>query len=176
MSTLIHENISATYANPPTIIKRGKQNAGVCSISGTLELATTDLDDTDITHLAIVPWDAKIQKIIIFNDALDTHGTPTLTHNVGLYTMTRDGTFAVVDVDAYASAITTLRSANTLGVNVAFEARDINKLGVNTVLLDSVATLSAVPANKSAVISLTQNAAAATAAAGTVSFIIEYVQ
>ncbi len=45
--------------------------------------------------------------------------------DVGIYKQD----LSVVDADAYASAITTLRSANTTGVEVAFEARDINKCG-----------------------------------------------
>jgi hypothetical protein len=35
----------------------------------------------------------------------------------------------VVDADAYASAITDLRGAVTVGTEVAFEARNINKMG-----------------------------------------------
>jgi hypothetical protein len=36
---------------------------------------------------------------------------------------------AVVDADAYASAITDLRGAVNTGTEAAFEARDINKMG-----------------------------------------------
>ncbi len=176
MTTLVHGNVSGTYASPQTILGRGKNNAPLQVIAGTLEVATGDIDATDIIHLAVVPWDAKVQKIILFNDDLDSGGTPTLATDIGLYSVTRDGTFTVVDIDAYASAVTTLQAANTVGVNLAFEARNIDKLGVNTVLTDSVATLTAVPSGQQAVISLTISNVGQTPAAGTISFLIEYVQ
>ena len=71
--------------------------------------------------LAPIPTNASISSIKLFNDDLDS-GT-TMTTDVGLYTTA----IAVVDDDAYASAITDLRGAVTTGTEVAFEARDINK-------------------------------------------------
>ncbi len=177
MTTLTHANVSGTYATPQTIIARGKSNTLANHvIAGTIEVATGDIDSADIIHLCTVPWDAKVQEIIIFNTDLDTGGTPTLATDIGLYSVTRDGTFAVVDIDAYASAVTTLQTANTVGVNLAFEARSLTKLGVNTVLLDSVATLTAVPSGKQAVISLTISNVGQTPAAGTIGYIVKYVQ
>jgi hypothetical protein len=51
----------------------------------------------------------------------------TNTCDVGLYTS--DGEVTAKDDDCYASAITDLRGAVTTGTEVAFEARDINKMG-----------------------------------------------
>jgi hypothetical protein len=89
-----------------------------------------------------------------------------------LYKLTDAGTFTVLDVDAYASAVTTLQAANTVGTNLAFEARNITTIG-QTVLTD--ASLTAEPAEGGrAIVSLTITNAAATAVAGDISFLIEY--
>jgi hypothetical protein len=73
--------------------------------------------------LAPIPSNASITSIKLFNDDLDS-GT-TNTADVGLY----NTDLSVVDADAYASAITDLRGAVTVGTEVAFEARNINKMG-----------------------------------------------
>jgi hypothetical protein len=74
--------------------------------------------------LAPIPSNASITSIKLFNDDLDS-GT-TITADVGLY----NTDLSVVDADAYASAITDLRGAVAApGTEVAFEARDINKMG-----------------------------------------------
>jgi hypothetical protein len=62
-------------------------------------------------------------SIKLFNDDLDSGSTSTT--DVGLYSTA----IAAVDDDAYASAITDLRGAVTVGTEVAFEARNINTLG-----------------------------------------------
>ena len=92
---------------------------------GTIALAAGDLSATDAVMLAPVPTNASIISIKLFNDDLDS-GT-TNTCDVGLYTA--DGNVTAKDDDAYASAITDLRGAVTTGTEVAFEARDINKMG-----------------------------------------------
>jgi hypothetical protein len=73
--------------------------------------------------LAPIPSNASITSIKLFNDDLDS--STVITADVGLYKQD----LSVVDADAYASAITDLRAAVKTGTEVAFEARDINKMG-----------------------------------------------
>ena len=73
--------------------------------------------------LAPIPTNAIISSIQLFNYDLDSVSTNTT--DVCLYTTA----IAAVDDDAYASAITNLRGAVTVGTEVAFEARNINKCG-----------------------------------------------
>ena len=73
--------------------------------------------------LAPIPTNASISSIKLYNDDLDSGSTNTT--DVGLWTTDN----VAVDDDAYASAITDLRGAVTTGTEVAFEARNINKMG-----------------------------------------------
>ncbi len=101
----------------------GRIEGRVRTINGTIALAVADLGAADIVLIAPIPTDARVISIVLFSDDLDTGSTNTC--DVGLYNL--DGT--AKDADAYASDITTLRSAGTTGTEVAFEARDINKMG-----------------------------------------------
>lgn len=172
MSTLTTAAVSGIYAGPPTIKSRGVFGSPEYVIKGTFEVGTSDLDASDIIHITPLPWEAKIHEISIFTDDLDSNGTPALAYDVGLYSLDHTNTFAVIDVDAYASAVTTGQAANILGVNHAFEARDINKMG-NTVIQDAAITGRPTDGYK-AILSATVTTASATAAAGTVSYIVKY--
>ncbi|MBG17192.1 MAG: hypothetical protein CMB77_02405 [Euryarchaeota archaeon] len=92
---------------------------------GTIALAAGDLSATDTVMLAPIPTNAAITSIMLFNDDLDSGSTNTC--DVGLYTA--DGNVTAKDDDCYASAITDLRAAVTVGTEVAFEARNINLMG-----------------------------------------------
>lgn len=167
MGTVYSDVLTDLRSSPIVLGKRarkGNQNV----IKGTIELATGDIDAGDIIHLCRVPMGASIQAIRIFNDDLDSHGTPTLAANIGLYYVS-DGT--ALDADCYATAITTLQAANVLGVDHAFEVRDIASIN-NEVWQDGGLSTQV---DGLAYISLTISNAAATAVAGTLSFIVEYV-
>lgn len=153
---------------------------GVMRVAKATEaVATTEAELADIVLKVRIPSNASIASIMLFNDDLDSHSTPTLAADVGLYYGSDpDVSLAlnkkkgdVADADAYASAITTLQAANTTGVEVMFEARDINKVA-NKVWQD--AGLSADP-QCFFDIGLTVTTAAATAAAGDVSVVVTYV-
>jgi sulfate adenylyltransferase subunit 1 (EFTu-like GTPase family) len=92
---------------------------------GTISLAAGDLSAGDTIMLCPIQSNAAVVSIKIFNDDLDSGSTVTM--HVGLYSA--DGEVTAVDVDAYASATTDLRAANTTGQEVAFEARNINTMG-----------------------------------------------
>lgn len=165
MGTKYSNLLADINATPRELLHAGVQSGKVRRYQGTVALVAADLDANDIIMLARVPSDLRISHIWLFNDDLDSNGTPTLASDVGLYDLDE----AVVDADAYASAIATLQSANTAGVNVAFEARDINAMG-QAVWKDAGKTED--PGGEF-LIGLTLTTGAATAAAGDVSFVIE---
>ena len=159
-----NSDLVTNFVAVPQVLNPAQQLQGVKRIAqGTVALVAGDLGANDTVMLAPIPSNASITSIKLFNDALDS-GT-TNTADVGLYTTA----LAVVDADAYASVITSLRSAVTTGTEVAFEARDINKMG-QKVWQD--AGLSSDPA-LTYFVGIGFPAAGNTA--GDLSFIIEYV-
>jgi hypothetical protein len=119
-----NSDLVTNFLAVPQVLSSAQQVHGVKRVaSGTIALAVADLGVSDTVMLAPIPSNATITSIKLFNDDLDSGSTNTA--DVGIYKQD----LSVVDADAYASAITTLRSANTTGVEVAFEARDINKMG-----------------------------------------------
>lgn len=84
----------------------------------TVEIAAAD-SDTSVFRFFRLPSGARIHKLMVFCDAI-TGGT---SFDFGLYQTAANGG-ALVDVDAYASAVD-LSSAITQGTNILFEAKDI---------------------------------------------------
>jgi hypothetical protein len=159
-----NSDLVTNFVAVPQVLNPAQQLQGVKRIAqGTIALAVGDLGANDTVMLAPIPTNASITSIKLFNDDLDSGSTNTA--DVGLYTTA----VAVVDADAYASAITDLRSAVKTGTEVAFEARDINKMG-QKVWQD--AGLSSDPA-LTYFVGIGFPAAGDTA--GDLSFIIEYV-
>jgi hypothetical protein len=170
-STLI-TNLEAA----PKVYADSVQTGGeVRTLAVTHPVLTTSIDDVaDIVLLAPIPFNAKVLRMELFNDDLDSNVSPTLAVDVGLYygSDVRGQTAGtLISATAYASAITTLQAANTLGVNIANEARDIIKIGVNRVFQD--AGLTSDPGGN-AYIGMKVTAAAATAAAGDVTLVVTY--
>tara|TARA_R100000700_G_scaffold40105_1_gene54759 strand:+ start:2448 stop:2954 length:507 start_codon:yes stop_codon:yes gene_type:complete len=121
-STLV-TNFEATPPTPNDVANLGGKMRVAC---GTISLPVDDLSATDTVMLAGIPTNAAVVSIKLFNDDLDST-TGNITTDVGLYTS--DGNVTAKDDDCYASAITDLRAPVTAGTEVAFEARDINKMG-----------------------------------------------
>jgi hypothetical protein len=120
----VNTDLVTNFVAVPQVLNPAQQLHGVKRIAqGTIALAAGDLSATDTVMLAPIPSNASISSIKLYNDDLDS-GT-TNTADVGLYKQD----LSVVDADAYASAITDLRGAVKTGTEVAFEARDINKMG-----------------------------------------------
>ena len=120
----VNTDLVTNFVAVPQVLNSASQLHGVKRVAtGTIALDAGDLSANDTVMLAPIPSNASITSIKLFNDDLDS-GT-TLTTDVGIYTTA----VAVVDADAYASAITDLRGAVKTGTEVAFEARDINKMG-----------------------------------------------
>jgi hypothetical protein len=119
-----NSDLVTNFVAVPQVLNPAQQLHGVKRIAqGTIALAVADIGVSDTVMLAPIPSNASIASIKIFNDDLDS--STVITADVGLYTTA----YVVVDADAYASAITDLRGAVKTGTEVAFEARDINKMG-----------------------------------------------
>jgi len=123
----VNQTLAANHVADPQVFSPVHQLHGSMRIAcGTIALAAGDLSASDTVMLAPIPTNAAVVSIVLYNDDLDS-GT-TNTCDVGLFTS--DGEVTAKDDDCYASAITDLRAAVAgAGTEVAFEARDINKMG-----------------------------------------------
>jgi hypothetical protein len=102
----VNTDLVTNFVAVPQVLNSASQLHGVKRVAtGTIALDAGDLSANDTVMLAPIPSNASITSIKLFNDDLDS-GT-TLTTDVGIYTTA----VAVVDADAYASAITDLRGA-----------------------------------------------------------------
>ena len=122
----VNQTLASNFVASPQVHSPSFQLHGRMRVAcGTIALAAGDLSAGDTIMLAPIPTNAAIVSIKIYNDDLDS-GT-TVTMHVGLYTAA--STPVAKDVDAYASATTDLRAAVLTGTEVAFEARNVNKMG-----------------------------------------------
>ena len=182
MATAKGIEVTNLDATPRTLLEAGSGQGKMRVFMDTIAAGTGDIDDDDIIMLAEVPSNAKIASIMLYNDDLDSGGSPALATDVGLYnggtkfndtdaSATAYAANGLIDRDAYASAITTLQAANTSGVEVAFEARNVNTVA-NFVWEDGGLTSDpGVPQR----IALTMETVAATAAAGDITLVVTYV-
>ena len=166
--TTKNSTLVSNFEASPKVYNPAYQHHGRVRVAqGTIALATTDIDNNDIIMLVPLPVGVSITSIKLASDDLDSGGSPSLTFNVGLYQT--DGT--VKDEDCYATAIT-LGQAATAFTEYAFEVRDINVCGQR---IWEDAGDSSQPSDAQYYLAVTVQAAAATAAAGDISFIVEYV-
>jgi hypothetical protein len=103
----VNTDLVTNFVAVPQVLNSASQLHGVKRVAtGTIALDAGDLSANDTVMLAPIPSNASITSIKLFNDDLDS-GTTNLLTDVGIYTTA----VAVVDADAYASAITDLRGA-----------------------------------------------------------------
>lgn len=178
ISVVQSTNVAALVASPIVLANRVRGSLKVQVDKKAI--LTTSIDEVgDITLMAPLPSNAIITSIRLFNDDLDSHATPTLAADLGVYYTGLGGNQAinnktigtVVDADCIATAITTLQAANTLGVELLFEANDIVNIQKE---LWEVAGLSADCGGELA-LALTITTVAATAAAGDIAVIVTYI-
>lgn len=155
-------------------VQLGRQHgAGLKVVANTVEVATTSLNETnDRVMILALPGAARLVDLVLFNDDLDSDGTPALTLDVGLFYgpgVTDQAPGDEINDDLFATIITTGQAANTAGVRVGFEALDIANIGKP---LWEMAGLDADPGI--VYIGISVGTAAATAAAGTVSMYAIY--
>lgn len=141
----------------------------------TTEVATTSIDEVgDVKLILPLPSGARLMSLVIFNDDMDSNGTPTLAVDVGGYyghDVVGHTADTVIDADGIASAITTLQSANTTGVELIAEASPIEDIGKP---LWEIMGLTSNPGG-TINIGTKVTTAAATAAAGTITLRALYV-
>lgn len=113
-------NISNLDASPPTLNEVTTFGGRVRSQCATVEVAAAD-DDTSVYRVARVPSNARIIAINVYADAI-TGGT---VYDVGLHQTAANGG-AALDADAYATNVDL--SSGATGANLAFEARNIDKI------------------------------------------------
>lgn len=150
----------------------------VRQVSAVKALGTGDIDDDDEVLMCIVPMNARIKSIKVFNDDLDSDGSPTLATNVGLFygggQKLSAGVYPtqgdVIDEDCYASASAALQSANLVGGELLYEANDI----ANEQQVWEDGGLTEDPGGLAYIGFKISNVAAA-AAAGDVKMVVEYI-
>lgn len=177
-ATTVKSTLITNMETLPLTTRPSRQNVfGALKVSAaTVEAATTSLDeDNDRILMVPVPMSAKVLGIHILNDDLDSNGSPALAADIGLWHGQKTGTApgTLIDDDCYATAITQLQGASTtMGTNYAFEQKDIANLD-KQVWEDG--GLSANPGG-TAYIGISVSTGAATAAAGTITMIVHYLE
>jgi hypothetical protein len=182
MATAYSTELTSFEAVPQVMADSGSAGGKVRVWADTIAAGTGDIDDDDIIMMAEIPSNAKIKSIKLYNDDLDSNGSPTLVTDVGIYngnvkfndtdgSATAYAAEGVIDRDCYGTVMTTLQAANTAGVEVRYET-----LGVETVgnYMWEDAGLTSDP-GKNLRIALTIETVAATAASGDISMVVEYV-
>ncbi len=161
-----------------------KQGGRLRVVVDTVEAATTSLDETgDIILMLPLPSNAALLSLKIYNDDLDSGGTSGAV-DVGLYNGPRsfvDATagakaaYAVLDADAFASAITTLTAVNTLGVEIRFESASasVGDIALAGSRLFEIAGLATDP-HSLFVVGVTVTTQMTTPVAGTITLIATY--
>lgn len=170
-------NATSIATNPIAILDKKRKDIKV--LVDKVAVATGDIDNAnDYIFFGPIPSNAVIKSLKIFNDDLDSNGTPTLACDVGLFysglgSQAQLGKVAgdIVDVDCFATAITTLQAANVTGVEIRFEAGDIVDITKEAWELGG---LSSDPGGDF-LIGLDLTTAAATAAAGDIVLVVEYL-
>lgn len=153
-------------ATPPVFNAPGAGKGAVFTSVGTLETLDTDSDNS-VYRFVRLPSDAVIHSIKLYNDALDSGGSEAIVADLGVYQISAAGG-AVLDRDCLATLITTLRAANTTGVELRFEVLDIAGIGTP---LWSLAGLTADPVIEYD-ICLTIETVATVPAAGTITMVV----
>lgn len=158
-----------TVGNPTYVELGSYGEARLKIVTGTLEVDTTSIDEAnDKILLFPLRGTDRLVSLMVYNDDLDSNGSPALTFDVGIYKdVNYDGTSATaVSATCIATAVTQLQSANTTGVELRFEAADIN--GINKTLWELGGESTATSEER--IIGLNVANAAATAAGGTLSW------
>ena len=163
-------NVTASLDTALAAIDNGKIRSQLLVSSDAFEIAAADIADVnDVIELTRIPSSARIHSIMIYSDELDTHASPTLATDCGIYLT--DGT--VKDADAFGSAVTTgwgdAAGAGTEFITEAGAAAVAN-IGKKLWEIVGVSTDPLIDYD----INLRLTAVAATGAAGTLAFSIQY--
>lgn len=170
-STVKSDQVSGFDSVPVTLEPGSKSGAAKRVYVATIEVATTSIDEAgDIIKVVRIPSKLRVTSVKMFNDDLDSDGTPALVVDVGLY---NSATGAAVDADCYSdgsgNSDTTLQSANKAGVEMATKTMDIANIGKTAWEQANLSADPGVPLD----VAITVSTAAATAATGTVTIVVE---
>jgi len=182
MGTTYSTEITNFRASPQVKVSPGSATGKVRVWSDTIAVGTGDIDDNDIVVMASIPGNAKIKSIKLYNDDLDSGGSPALVTDVGIYngpaafvdtdsSATSYAAGAVIDRDCYGTVSTVLQAAVTAGTEFRYETLNINTVG--NFMWEDAGLTSDPRANL--FVALTIETVAATAAAGDITMVVEYI-
>ena len=182
MGTAYSAELTNFEATPQVLVDSGSAGGKVLVWSDTIAAGTGDIDDNDIIMMAEIPSNAKIKSIKLYNDDLDSNGSPALVTDVGIYngnvkfndtdgSATAYAAEGVIDRNCYGTVMTVLQAAVTAGTEVRYETLGIETVG-NYMWED--AGLTSDP-GRMLRIALTIETVAATAAAGDITMVVEYI-
>ena len=180
MATAYSTELTNYEAIPQVMVDSASAGGKVRVWADTIAAATTDIDDNDIIMMAEIPSNAKIKSIMLYNDDLDSNGSPALVTDVGIYNgnikfTSSAGTIyaaeGVIDRDCYGTVSTVLQAAVTAGTEFRYETLGIETVG-NFMWEDG-----GLPEDpgKMLRIALTIETVAATAASGDITMVVEYI-
>ena len=180
MATAYSTELTNYEAIPQVMVDSARASCKVRVWADTIAAATTDIDDNDIIMMAEIPSNAKIKSILLYNDDLDSGGSPALVTDVGIYNgnikfTSSAGTIyaaeGVIDRDCYGTVSTVLQAAVTAGTEFRYETLGIETVG-NFMWEDG-----GLPEDpgKMLRIALTIETVAATAASGDITMVVEYI-
>jgi|TARA_R110000744_G_scaffold68187_2_gene138680 hypothetical protein len=180
MATAYSTELTNYEAIPQVMVDSASAGGKVRVWADTIAAATTDIDDNDIIMMAEIPSNAKIKSILLYNDDLDSGGSPALVTDVGIYNgnikfTSSAGTIyaaeGVIDRDCYGTVSTVLQAAVTAGTEFRYETLGIETVG-NFMWEDG-----GLPEDpgKMLRIALTIETVAATAASGDITMVVEYI-
>ncbi len=182
MATAYSTELTSYEASPQVMVSPASAGGKVRIWSDTIAAATTDIDDNDIIMMAEIPSNAKIKSIMLYNDDLDSNGSPALVTDVGIYngnvkfndtdaSATAYAAEGVIDRNCYGTVMTVLQAAVTAGTEVRYETLGIETVG-NFMWEDGGLTSDP---GRMLRIALTIETVAATAAAGDITMVVEYI-
>ena len=155
----------ANFVAGNSILNDVKYGALYKVVGDNMSITSANQALNNVIALGVIDSGAILDKLIFYNDtALDTNGSPTLTVDIGLYTMDVAGNLTAVSAACYSSASTAIRAANATGVDLM----TANGAAVTSAtVLTTAASIAGVSPDpvKQYVIGLKIHAAAATAAA-----------
>lgn len=169
VGTKLSNNITKFDTVTPVSSTLGKEGGPVMVQQDTFEVVAEDVGDVnDVIKLARLNGRARPISIKIWSDELDTHASPTLAMKLGVYLT--DGT--AKDDDVFATAVTTgWGTADSTPVEYMTEAA-LSQSNVSKRMWELAGDSSDTGIQYD--INLKVTAAAATGAAGTISFVILY--
>lgn len=117
MANQLSQIITDLDASP--VVKVNPTEIGGVHREAIATIAMTTGAASDVKRFVRVPSRARVVKVELANDDLDSNGVPTLATDIGLYDVNGG---AVVDADFFASAITQLQAAQPVYQDVTYES------------------------------------------------------